>query len=202
MKAVYLKEVSGVPAEGDSKLYGNPDVTEDFEWPSIIDEDDIYDLAFMGQINLQELTACCPDHPLPKKGMLYFFYDLDAMAFSPFDETAARVIYYGGDEPLEELCLRDEDGNDLCSPPRKLSAELAGALPENGGGHKLFGVPVGYASDAYPRPIEGWVMLLQISSVNDVAFEDGGTLCFFIEPAKLAAADFSDVRVMIVPCEN
>jgi len=139
MKAVYLKETEGAPLPGSTKLFGNPDVPEDFEWPSIIDEDDIYDLAFMGQINLRELTALCPDSPLPKTGMLYFFYDLDAMAFSPFDETAARVIHSADDKDLEELCLQDEDGNDLTEPPVKLT--LA-ATEESG--HRLFGLPNGY----------------------------------------------------------
>ena len=123
------------------------------------------------------------------------------MAFSPFDETAARVVFYGGSEPLEELCLQDEDGNDLSNPAVKLSVERTEDSPENGGGHKLFGIPVGYEAANYSRPIEGWVMLLQISSNENVEFEDGGTLCFFIEPDKLRNGDFSDVRVMIVPKE-
>ncbi len=193
MKAVYLNETSGAPLPGTTKLFGNPDVTEDFEWPSIIDEDDIYDLTFMGQINLRELAALCPDNALPKAGMLYFFYDLDAMAFSPFDETAARVIYTADDKDLEELCLQDEDGNDLSDPPVKISISQI-----EGNGHKLFGLPTGYASAEYPRPIEGWVMLMELISTENAEFEDDGSLCFFIEEAKLAAADFSDVRVMIV----
>jgi len=41
-------------------------------------------------------------------------------------------------------------------------------------------------------------MLMQISSCDRAEFEDGGSLCFFIEADKLAASDFSDVRVMIV----
>ena len=195
MKAVHLKVIPEKASVGTTKLYGNPDVPEEFDWPSIVDEDDIYDLAFMGQINLTELAAFAPDSSLPKVGMLYFFYDLDAMAFSPFDETAARVILYGGTEPLEELCLEDEDGNALCNPVMK--AEFADVGED--GGHRLFGLPLGYEADTYPRPIEGWVMLMQIDSTDEVEFEDGGALCFFIEEDKLAAADFSNVRVMIVP---
>ncbi len=196
MNAVQLNTVAGRAAVGVTKLYGNPDVPEAFEWPSIVDEDDIYDLAFMGQVNLRELAVAVPENPLPKEGMLYVFYDLDAMAFSPFDETAARVLYDSGNGPLEELCLEDEDGNSLCNPVMK--ATFAEGLV-NGGGHRLFGLPVGYETAAYPRPIEGWVMLLQIDSTDSVPFEDEGALCFFIAPERLAATDFSDVRVMIVP---
>ena len=195
MKTVYLNESAGAALPGTTKLFGNPDVPEDFEWPSIIDEDDIYDLAFMGQISLRELTSLCPDHPLPKAGMLYFFYDLDAMAFSPFDKTAARVIYCADPKNLEELCLQDEDGNDLSDPPIKLSI----TQEESAGSHKLFGAPTGYASAEYPRPIEGWVMLMELRSTETAEFENGGNLCFFMEADKLANADFSDVRVMIVP---
>ncbi len=202
MKAVYLNEAEGAPLQGSTKLYGNPDVPEDFEWPCIIDEDDIYDLSFMGQLNLRDLAALYPDSPLPCDGMLYFFYDLDAMAFSPFDETAARVVLIRGDEPLDELCLEDEDGNALCNPAVKLALTRSDdESAENGGGHKLFGIPVGYSKAEYPRPIEGWVMLMQIASTKDVEFEEGGTLCFFMEADKLAKADFSDVRVMIVARE-
>lgn len=200
MKAVTLKEISGRAAAGSSKLYGNPDVPEDFQWPSIIDEDDIYDLSFMCQINLWELSGVWPDSPLPPDGMLYFFYDLDAMAFSPFDTTAAKVILCRGNEPLDELCLQDEDGNDLCNPVKKLTAVLSeDASLQNGDGHRLFGLPLGYDTEAYCRPIEGWVMLLQIDSTDTVKFESDGALCFFIEKERLAAADFSDIRVMIIP---
>ena len=197
MKAVSLAKVPGKPTTGGTKLYGNPDVPEVFEWPSIVDEVDIYDLAFMGQVNLYELASALPENSLPKEGMLYFFYDLDAMAFSPFDETAARVIFYRGGKPLEELCLEDENGNSLSSPVVKL--EMSAAAEDNAEGHKLFGLPLGYGEEKYPRPIEGWVMLMQIDSTAKVPFEDNGALCFFVEPEKLAAADFSDVRVMIVP---
>lgn len=198
MKAVKLSAAAGKKAScGASKLYGNPDVPENFEWPCIIDEDDIYDLVFMCQINLWELAAVCPDSPLPKDGMLYFFYDLDAMAFSPFDTTAARVVLYRGGEPLDELCLQDEDGNDLSRPAVPLSAEMC--CDENGEGHRLFGIPRGYVNEEYGRPISGWTMLMQLDSDGVTEFQDNGSLCFFIEPERLAANDFSDVRVMIVP---
>lgn len=196
MNEIYLNKTEGAPMLGASKLLGNPDVPDHFEWPSIIDEDDIYDLTFMGQLNLRDLSALCPGNPLPKSGMLYFFYDLDAMAFSPFDETAARVIFTASNDGLEELCLQDEDGNDLSDPPIKLNISSS---RDKGCGHKLFGLPDGYTSEKYPRPIEDWVMLLQLESSEDIEFEDGGSLCFFIHPEKLEKADFSDVRVMIVP---
>ena len=195
MKPIQMKLTIGKAAVGATKLYGNPDVPGTFEWPAIVDEDDIYDLTFMGQVNLWELAAASPDAPLPKQGMLYVFYDLDAMAFSPFDETAARVILWNGEAPLEELCLEDEGGNSLCYPIRAVAFEEA----EKGDGHQLFGLPRGYDTACYPRPIEGWVMLLQIPSTDTVAFEGGGSLCFFIAPDRLEQGDFSDVRVMIVP---
>lgn len=200
MKAVKLTEVGNRADLGSSKLYGNPDAPENFEWPCIIDEDDVYDLSFMCQLNLRELSDARPDVPLPKDGMLYFFYDLDAMAFSPFDETAARVILYRGNEPLDELCLQDEEGNDLCNPVRKLTPATEDV--QNGAGHRLFGLPRGYSEADYPRPIRDWVLLLQIDSTETVKFEENGALCFFIEPQRLAALDFSDVRVMLLPSDE
>lgn len=193
-------ELAGEPWPGTTKLYGNPDVPENFEWPCIIDEDDIYDLSFLCQLNLRELADAFPLCPLPKTGMLYFFYDLDAMAFSPFDTTAARVYLRAEDEPLEELCLQDEDGNDLAHPALRL--RFAECPAENGPGHRLFGLPRGYRTADYERPISGWVMLLQLDSTDAVPFEDNGSLCFFIQRERLTAGDFSDVRVLLLKREE
>ena len=40
------------------------------------------------------LAEICPDNPLPKTGMLYFFYDLDEMPYDPSNASSCRVIYH------------------------------------------------------------------------------------------------------------
>ena len=99
---------------GASKLFGNPDVPRGFEWPYIEVDGEEYDLSFIGQINLSEVAKYDKDGLLPGKGMLYFFYDLDEMPFSPDNLNACRVIYHESDENLEPMCFVDEDGEDVC----------------------------------------------------------------------------------------
>ena len=71
------KEISSV--KGVSKFGGKPDLPEDFEWPYFVT--DTYDdkevksrpLAFLVQINCEEVSKYDTDKQLPVKGMLYFF---------------------------------------------------------------------------------------------------------------------------------
>ena len=52
----------------------------------------------MAQINLAEIADLDIDGVLPSRGMLYFFYELETMAwgFDPKDRGCARVLYYEG----------------------------------------------------------------------------------------------------------
>ncbi len=58
---------------GSTKIGGTPDFTGAIKWP----EDGGKSLAFITQINLNEIAALWPQSPLPKAGMLYFFYDTE-----------------------------------------------------------------------------------------------------------------------------
>ena len=80
---------------GQSKIGGLCHLPPDFQWP-IFDGDP---LSFIAQINLEELPRCPEAAALPDKGILYFFYADNSMAFgySPEDKGAAVVHYYGGD---------------------------------------------------------------------------------------------------------
>ena len=50
IKLKISKPKDKLPA-GSSKLFGNPDVWDGFEWPYIEEKDEKYDLTFMCQIN-------------------------------------------------------------------------------------------------------------------------------------------------------
>src|SRR5688572_30057703 len=78
---------------GASRLGGNPDVPDDFEWPHWHTELEGYDqearrpfkrpaedrpLAFLAQIRLSDVTPLDIERLLPPSGWLYFFYDVEA----------------------------------------------------------------------------------------------------------------------------
>ncbi len=187
---------------GSSKLLGNPDVWEGFEWPAIDLDGELYDLTFMCQINCAEAAPFDKDGILPKTGMLYFFYDLDEMPHEPSNQNAARVIYYNGEiTELHEMVLTDEDGESIAFAEQKIDFECVeeGYLSDSEPTHLLLGVP-SLDFGTWHECIDGWQMLLQIDSFETedacINFTDEGVLCFYAEPQKIKELDFSDVRIM------
>lgn len=79
-----------------SKLGGKPYLPKDFIWPRFSDEGEERPLSFLCQIDLADVKKSDRDGLLPKKGMLYFFYDCEAFrwGFDPEDKGCARVFYY------------------------------------------------------------------------------------------------------------
>ena len=187
---------------GSSKLLGNPDVWEGFEWPAIDLDGELYDLTFMCQINCAEAAPYDKDGVLPKTGMLYFFYDLDEMPHEPSNQNAARVIYYNGDiTELHEMVLTDENGESIAFAEQKIDFECVeeGYLSDSEPTHLLLGAP-SLDFGTWYECIDGWQMLLQIDSFETedacIDFTDEGVLCFYAEPQKIRGLDFSDVRIM------
>ena len=186
---------------GSSKLLGNPDVWEGFEWPAIDLDGELYDLTFMCQINCAEAAPYDKDGMLPKTGMLYFFYDLDEMPHEPSNQNAARVIYYNGDiTELHEMVLTDENGESIAFAEQKIDFECVeeGFLSDSEPTHLLLGAP-SLDFGTWYECIDGWQMLLQIDSFETedacINFTDEGVLCFYAEPQKIKELDFSDVRI-------
>lgn len=109
---------------GSSKLFGNPDVWNGFEWPYIEDNGEKYDLTFMCQIDCAEAEGFDESGLLPKTGILYFFYDLDTMPEVP-DEKSSRVLWYNGElSALHEMILTDEDGNSLAFSEQRIDFDV------------------------------------------------------------------------------
>ena len=199
LKTAYTHEKLPV---GSSKFFGDPDVWEGFEWPAIEEDGELYDLTFMCQINCAEIAAFDKDGKLPKTGMLYFFYDLDEMPYSPTVENAAKVLYYDGNiDDLQRMRVVDENGEDISVKEMKIDFEIAdeGYLDGTESTHLMLGVPSLDYGTCYDI-IDGWQMLLQIDGMETdevvINFTDEGVLCFYIEPEKLENGDFSDVRIM------
>lgn len=65
----------GAPGDdgvGRSRLGGSPDVPPGFVWPTR----DGRELGFIGQVGLEQVAALDRRLPLPREGLLLFFYDL------------------------------------------------------------------------------------------------------------------------------
>ncbi len=103
---------------GISKFGGCPDLPRDFEWYYFKGESPLTDeikerpLSFLAQINCEEVKKYDLDNRLPNTGILYFFYELEAMVwgFDPQDKGCAKVYYYDGD--MSEL-VRTDFPNDM-----------------------------------------------------------------------------------------
>ena len=198
---IKTKYVDGKLPIGTSKLFGAPDIFKGFVWPTIEVDGEEYDLSFVGQINLKDVTKYDKEGLLPKKGMIYFFYDLDEMPFEPNDLNACKVIYHDSDEDLESITYVDEDGEDLSFREMaiKFTKVKDGFLSSNDATHLLLGIP-SLDYQVYSETIDGWQMLLQLDSIETedicINFSGDGVLCFYIEKEKLRNKDFSDVRII------
>jgi len=198
LKTSYVDEKLPV---GASKFFGAPDIFDGFEWPTIEVDGEEYDLSFIGQINLAEVSKYDTDGLLPKTGMLYFFYDLDEMPHDPSDAGSCRVIYHESDDDLHAISYVDEDGEDMSFREMKVEFELveAGFLADDSETHLLLGEP-SMDNGFWYECIDGWQMLFQLDSMETddicINFTDEGFLCFYIDKDKLKARDFSDVRIM------
>lgn len=118
LKLITLYAEEKIPL-GVSKFGGKPHFPQEFSWPVFRGKSSYnetiknWPLAFLAQINLEEVASYDLDHRLPEKGMLYFFYELETLTsgVSPKDKGAAKVFYYDGDLSL----LREREfPEDLC----------------------------------------------------------------------------------------
>lgn len=91
--SIYIEKTEAEITAGCSKIGGNPDVCEGFEW---MRNPEGKALAFLMQINCGEIHPFDKDNEFPEKGMLYFFYDLEASPWNS-EENRYAVCYYGGD---------------------------------------------------------------------------------------------------------
>ena len=190
IKLKISKPKDKLPA-GSSKLFGNPDVWNGFEWPYIEENGEKYDLTFMCQINCADAAAFDKKELFPKTGILYFFYDLDTMPESP-DEKSARVLWYNGElSALHEMLLTDENGNSLAFSEQRIDFDVADA------DEKSSSLLLGDMTQSCDF-IKDYLPLLRIGSLEtedaEIRFKGNGALCFYIEKEKLGACDFSEVK--------
>ncbi len=166
-----------------SKLFGDPYAWEGFEWPTISDGGESYDLTFIGQINCAELAVLDRSELLPKYGMLSFFYDLDGMP----ERGGGRVLYYTGYlDDLSAMIRTDENGKALAFPELKIFFD-------------------GADSDVVCHEMLGeWdnISLLSLSPFETenirLIFPNNKRLDFYIDRESLKARDFSLAKVRFI----
>ena len=97
--AITLVRESGISAKGASKIGGIPDLPAGFQWPYFEGTD--YEgvrksrpLSFVAQIDLSQAVGFDPEGLLPHTGMLYFFYELQTMAWGNLEDDGCARVYY------------------------------------------------------------------------------------------------------------
>ena len=191
---------------GASRFWGIPDVFEGFQWPYYLESGDQYDLNFLCQINLEELSKYDKDRRLPKKGMLYFFYDLETMPDSTIEPNSCRVIYYDGSTSNLAPYEGDHDHTVVEEyAPLAMKFEAVDDDEEDvvdGEPHKILGYELLLLEDFIDEMIDDWIPLLQVKSFLgedfEIEFGDTGILTFYIDEDDLEKENFSRVRTCII----
>ena len=88
------QQVGTESLRGSSRIGGRPDLPRGLPWPRWNDNP----MAFLAQFDCRELAEHDSDGLLPKKGMLYFFYNAlqDTWGFDPGDAGSFSVEYWPG----------------------------------------------------------------------------------------------------------
>lgn len=124
-------------ALGKSKFGGNPHLPEGFRWDYYEGED--YrgkkanrPLSFLAQINLGEVADLDTENLLPKKGMLYFFYELATMnwGYDPEDKGCARVYYVENTDGLKETPVPEDMEENYIIPEFAMDFSIKMSLPD------------------------------------------------------------------------
>ncbi len=193
-----------------SRLWGAPALPEGTDYPTYTDEDgDDCPYVFICQINLEELHKYAPRNPLPAKGMLSFFAKIDHylghmgdcdLSGYVSEASEVKVLYFTDTDNMREVVLIDDDNQPLS--PDELEIEFTKDAKPLGEDHALFAVPDHRPWETWEPPFEDWTILLQIDSFEGkdfvLNFMDFGVLDFLISPQALEAADFSDVRGIVL----
>lgn len=196
---------------GASRFWGNPDLPEGVPYPMYVDDEgDEFPYVFVCQLNLEQLAAAAPENPLPKKGLMSFFakidHNLGYMAATDgiqshiSDPEDVRVLYFPDTQGMRQVVLVDDEDNETA--PQEMAVNFADSIAELGDDHALFAAPTHREWEDWDAPCRGWEILLQVDSFEDMDFSlnfiDCGVLDFLISPADLAAANFGNVRGIIL----
>ncbi|MCL2827921.1 MAG: YwqG family protein [Oscillospiraceae bacterium] len=113
---------------GESKIGGFPQLPPNFEWPKFNSKP----LAFLAQLNLEQIAKYDTQKLLPATGMLYFFHEggEKVWGFDPKDKGGFKVAYYDGDmSELTNIPLPNDLEDYLKFSPCKLEFSCGKSYP-------------------------------------------------------------------------
>lgn len=141
------------PLTGQSKWWGEPDMPETLDWPSVkvTDEDgETYDdpLTVICQIRCEDICPMDSDNLLPHEGILYFFAaldyflgDIETPTYPGMDEWQRdyfRVLYSPTCDDLHTHHVNFPDGTPATMPAEAITFSKGDASDD---GLKLLGNP-------------------------------------------------------------
>lgn len=184
---------------GKSHWWGFPDMPRGYAWPTN-EGGDL--LTFICQIDLEEIAALDVEGRLPRRGMLWFFADLDYFlgdmdapcgGTGEWERSSFKVLYCEEHDDLvtHEYCW--EDGT-----PAVLDAEAMKFSPcdDAAFGFKFLGMPA--MTEGYENENDGLMSLLQLDEQEcwGLRFFDCGMMNFML-PTHRERCDFSDVTLYL-----
>jgi uncharacterized protein YwqG len=104
-----LPMADGEPIPGSSKLGGDPELPEEYNWPIWHGKP----LDFLLQLDCGEIPAHLKDALLPETGWLYFFYDIErsTWGYDPRDRGSWRALFFSGDRKALLKKRRPDSGD-------------------------------------------------------------------------------------------
>ena len=188
-----------------SKWWGDPDMPENMEYPTIHveEEGECYDypLTFICQINCEDIAPFDPEGQLPHEGMLYFFGAIDewlgyeSMTHNGLGEWPKGhfVVKYAKSinfETFRSCILVDDEDNSLTEPELEI---VFSECDDNAHGHKLLGIP--FFEDVRNENPE-MLNLLQIDDDEDLGIRlyDCGNINLLIKPSDLKFGNWKKAK--------
>ena len=191
-----------------SKWWGDPDMPENMEYPTVEVEDDgerfDYPLTFVCQINCEDIAPYDTEGLLPHEGMLYFFAALDEWLGyeSPthngigewskghFVVKYAKTINF---ETFRSCIMVDDEDRPLTEPELAMSFHECEDMAD---GLKFLGKPYyEEVRNEYPEMIN----LLQLDEDDGLGmhFYDCGMVNLLIKPSDLVYGNWKRVKAYL-----
>lgn len=185
---------------GKSKWWGAADLPEGMGYPC---REDGQPLMFVCQIRCEDIAVHDIQYLLPKKGMLYFFAEMDEF-LSEFCESSDshngiglwnddrfRVLYADNCDNLEPWPINYSDGTPAYLPAKAVNFSLAQVRHDS---FKLLGKPY---YDEVENEFPDKICLLQIDECEEwgLRMYDCGMICFMIDRYDLLCREWNKVSL-------
>ena len=139
-------------------------------------------LNFICQIDLKDFNV----DTLPKKGILYFYYDLSNDINYDLNNINIKKNYL---EKTNDSFIIRLLGDEVSTNFHKENVELLDRKYDLSKNPKI----LNYVLEDVKNKWEEWTLLLQINSNESIKIEDMGALYFYIKKSDLVNLDFSNV---------